>query len=79
MLNKIKRAYRIWSLADKDPEYLKAIEGLSKEDIQAIPEKGNGGAVFIPLMSENEKREYLKNQDPVWKKFNEKLKEIVGG
>lgn len=78
MLNKIKRAYKIWTLADKDPEYLKAIEGLSKEYIKAIPDKGDGKAVFMPLMSENEKREYLKNQEPVWKKFNEKLKEIIG-
>lgn len=77
MLNKIKRAYRLWTLADKDPEYLKVIESLSKEDIKAIPEKGNGGAVFIPLMSEKERDQYLHDQEPVWKKFNEKLKEIM--
>lgn len=77
MLNKIKRAYRIWTLADKDPEYLKAIEGLTKEDIKAIPEKGNGKAEFIPYMSETERDEYLKNKLPVWRKFNERLKEII--
>lgn len=77
MLNKIKRAYRIWTLADKDPEYLKAIEGLSKEDVENIPDRGNGGAVFIPFMSPVERDEHLKNQEPVWKKFNERLKEII--
>lgn len=77
MLNKIKRVYRLWTLADKDPEYLKAIESLSKEDIKAIPEKGNGKAEFIPMMSVIERDEYLKNQEPVWKKFNELLKEII--
>jgi len=77
MLNKLKRAYRLWTLADKDPEYLKAIEGLTKEDIKAIPDKGNGEAEFIPMMSVKERDEYLKNQEPVWKKFNELLKEII--
>ena len=77
MLNKIKRAYRLWTLADKDPEYLKAIEGLSKEDIANIPDRGDGGAIFIPMMSEVERDKYLHDQLPVWKKFNERLKEII--
>lgn len=77
MMNKLKRAYRLWKLADKDPEYLKAIENLSKEDIQAIPNKGNGKAEFIPMMSEKERDQYLHDQEPVWKKFNEKLKELI--
>jgi len=76
MWKKIKTAYRLWNLADKDPEYLKAIENLSKEDINNIP-NGNGKAVFMPLMTEVERNEYLKEQEPVWKKFNERLKEII--
>lgn len=76
MWKKIKTAYRLWNLADKDPEYLKAIENLSKEDIDNIP-KGNGKAVFMPLMTEIERNEYLKEQEPIWKKFNQKLKEII--
>lgn len=77
MLNRLKTIKRLWDLSSKDPEYLRIIENLSKKDIKTIPEKGNGKAVFIPMMSENEKREYLKNQEPVWKKFNDKLKEII--
>ena len=76
MWKKIKTAYRLWNLADKDPEYLKAIENLSKEDINNIP-NGNGKAVFMPLMTEVERNEYLKEQEPVWKKFNARLKEIT--
>ena len=76
MWKKIKTAYRLWNLADKDPEYLKAIESLSKEDIDNIP-NGNGKAVFMPLMTEVERNEYLKEQEPIWKKFNQKLKEII--
>jgi hypothetical protein len=77
MLNKLKRAYRLWTLANKDPEYLKAIEGLSKEDIKNIPDRGDGRAIFIPYMSEEERDKYLHDQLPVWKKFNERLKEII--
>lgn len=77
MLNKIKQWKRLWDLSSKDPEYLKAIEGLSKEDIKNIPDRGDGGAVFIPYMSEKERDQYLHDQEPVWKKFNEKLKEII--
>ncbi len=77
MFQKIKRFKRIWDLSDKDPEYLKAIESLTKEDIEAIPEKGDGKAVFMPLMNESERDAYLKDQQPVWKKFNERLKEII--
>jgi len=66
----------LWTLADKDPEYLKAIENLTKEDITSIP-SGNGKATFIPLMSESQRDQYLHDQQPVWKKFNERLKEIM--
>jgi hypothetical protein len=77
MWKKIKQFKRLWDLSSKDSEYLKAIENLSKEDIQAIPESGDGKAVFIPLMTESERDAYLKDQEPVWRKFNAKLKEII--
>lgn len=77
MIQRIKRLKRLWDLSNKDPEYLKAIETLTKEDIEAIPEKGNGKAQFIPMMTATQRDEYLKNQQPVWRKFNERLKEII--
>lgn len=76
MWNKLKTIHKLWKLSSKDPEYLKAIENLSKEDIQEIPEKGNGKAVFIPLMSEKERDQYLHDQEPVWAKFKKKLSEL---
>jgi hypothetical protein len=66
----------LWTLINKDPEYLKVIENLSTEDIKDIPE-GDGKAVFIPMMTESERDAYLKDQEPIWKKFNQKLKEII--
>lgn len=77
MLKRLKQLKKIWSLTNKNEEYLKAIENLSKEDIKAIPNIGNGKAQFIPLMSEQERDQYLKDQEPMWKKFNEKLREII--
>jgi hypothetical protein len=77
MLKKLQQLNRLWKLTKKDPEYLKAIEGLSHEEIENIPNKGNGKGSFIPMMSDGERNEYLKNQEPVWKKFNDRLKEII--
>jgi len=70
----INRFKKIWELSKKD---LKVLDDISIEDIKELPNKGNGKAEFIPMMSETERDEYLKNQIPVWKKFNEKLKEII--
>lgn len=64
----------MWELSKKD---LKALDDIPMEDIQELPNAGNGKAVFMPLMTATERDEYLKNQEPVWRKFNEKLKEIM--
>lgn len=77
MWKKLKQLKTLWSLSSKDPEYLKAIEGLTAEDIKNIPERGDGGAVFIPYMTEKEKEDYIKNEQPVWKKFYQRLNEII--
>lgn len=77
MFKKIKQWKRLYDLSSKDPEYLKAIEGLTDEDIKNIPDRGDGGAVFIPMMNDKEKSDYLINQQPMWKKFNDRLKEII--
>lgn len=77
MWKKIKQFKRLWDLSSKDAEYLKAIEGLTKQDIQAIPESGDGKAVFIPLMSESERDEYLREQEPKLGKFYKKVKELI--
>lgn len=77
MWKKLKQIKKLWDLSSKDPEYLKAIEGLTDEDIKNIPDRGNGGAVFMPYMTEAQRDEYLKNQEPKWRKFNEKLKAII--
>lgn len=77
MFKRIKQFKKIWSLANKDEKYLDAIQKLSWENINNIPEVGNGKAKFIPFMTEKERDDYVYNQQPVWKKFNEKLKDII--
>lgn len=77
MLNRIKQLKKIWTLTSKDPEYLKTIEELSDKEINSIPNAGNGKAVFIPLMSEDERDKYLRDQDPFWNKVYKKLSEVV--
>lgn len=73
---RLKQLRKMWKLTNKDPDYLKAIEELSKKDIQKIP-KGNKQAEFIPFMNDQEKEEYIKDQDPFWQKINRKLTQIM--
>ncbi len=70
----INRIKKIWALSKKD---LTVLDDITMEDIKELPNTGDGKAEFIPMMSENERDEYLKNQDPWYKKLNEKLKELV--
>jgi hypothetical protein len=77
MWNKLKQLNKFWKLAGKDEQYLEAIAKLTEGDIDKMPNAGNGKAEFIKLMTPVERDEYIKNQQPVWKKFNERLKELT--
>lgn len=70
ILNRIKK---IWELSKKD---LKVLDDISIEEIKKVHDIGDGKAEFIPLMSEIQRDEYLKNQEPWYKKINDKLKEL---
>jgi len=45
----------MWKLSQKDPEIL---NNLTEEQIEAIPDAGDGKAVFIPLGSEEEFKQF---------------------
>jgi hypothetical protein len=66
----------MWKLSNKEPEYLKTIEALSLGDIDEIP-NGNGKAKFIPMMNEEERDDYIRDNEPFWKKINKKLNDMV--
>lgn len=42
-----KRIRQMWRLSNKDEEVLERLETLTPEEINAIPDKGNGKAVFL--------------------------------
>ncbi len=69
----LQRIKKIWELSKKD---LSVLDDIPMEDIKELPNNGNGKAEFIPMMSENQRDEYLKNQEPWYKKLNDKLKEL---
>lgn len=77
MFKRLKQLKKLWKLTNKDTDYLNVIDNLTDKDIKDIPNKGNGKAVFLKYMTPKERDEYLLNKQPVWKKFNDKLKEII--
>jgi len=70
MINRFKK---LWELSKKD---LKVLDDITMEEIKELPNTGNGKAEFIPMMSVKERDEYLKNQEPWYRKLNDKLKEL---
>ncbi len=84
----IKKVKHLWSLAHRDEAVIEELANMIADQerislqngIPPLSRKtwsGNGKAEFIPLMSETERDEYLKNQEPWQKKLNEKLKELL--
>lgn len=55
-MNLPKRIKRMWQLSSKDP---KAIDKLTNEEIEAIPDEGDGKAVFL---GEGSHEEFLEQQ-----------------
>ncbi len=57
MLNRLKR---LIELSKKDPKALEKMEGLTDEQLAAIPEAGDGKAIFIGPGTEQEFKEQEK-------------------
>ena len=57
-------------IASMTPEELaKAMELLAKEQATIKPVEGNGDGAFLPDMTEDEYREYLRDETHGWKGF----------
>lgn len=69
MLNRIKRLYK---LSKKDPE---ALEQLTDAQINAIPNAGDGKAIFFSQGSEQEYQD-LQDEESGMKKWYERLKNL---
>lgn len=65
---------KIWKLLSKDDKYLDAIQNLTLDEIDTMPESGDGKAVFLKPMNQKELEQYNFESDPKIKKLIEKLK-----
>ena len=74
MLKKIKR---LIALAKKDPKALAVLEGLSEEQLKAVPDvsEGDGDAVFFGEGTAEEFEE-LKKEDEGMKPWYKRLNEL---
>ena len=76
MLNRLQQLKKMWILSKKDPRYLEALEKIDAETTKSIPNRKRNGA-FIPLMSDDERDEHLRNKTPFWQKLNKRLEEML--
>ena len=76
MLKRLKQLHKMWKLSNKDTRYLEALEKTTVKDIDKIPDKGNGKAIFISDMDEEEYNQYIRDEKHGWKSFNNKVKSI---
>ncbi len=76
MLKRIKQLHKMWKLSNKDSNYLEVLENITTNDIEKIPDKGNGKAIFISDMNDEEYNQYIRDEKQGWKGFNNKIKQI---
>lgn len=77
MFKKIKRALKIWNLAEKDDKVLKAIESLAPETVKKLPSRGNGKAVFMRDMDQEALDKYRHEHQAGWKKFQAMVRNLT--
>lgn len=56
------RLKRLWNLSRKEPEELKRLQGLTDEQLDLIPNENYDKAVFITEATEEDLKEYEKEQ-----------------
>ena len=57
-----KRVRRLWELTKKDPQALAKLESLSVEQLNEVPEAGDGKAVFFSEGTEEDFIEFEREQ-----------------
>ena len=55
----IKRIKRMYQLSKKEPEALKKLENLTDEQLDFIPDEGDGNAIFIGEGTQEEFKEMI--------------------
>lgn len=74
-MNLPKRIKRLWALTKKDPKALEKLESLTKEDLDYIPEVGDGKAVFFGEGTHEEFEDFKKEQSGI-KAWYDRLKNL---
>lgn len=65
----------MWQLSNKDPKAIEILETLTPEQLEVIPEEGNGEAIFFGPGSEQEFKE-LQLEDSGMKGWIDRLKNL---
>lgn len=78
MINRLKKAIKLWKLSNKSQHVQDYIESLENEDINKMPNEKEK-AVFLSEMTEEEYEEYQKEELQGFKEITNKLKKITNG
>ncbi len=70
-----RRLKRLYELSKKDPAALSTLENLSEAQLAAVPEEGDGNAVFFDQGTEEEYRK-LKQEDDGTAPWYKRLRDL---
>ena len=76
MLKRIQTLHKLWKLTNKNEKIVEKLLSVKDTDIDKLSNKGNGKAVFIADMNEDEYNDYVKNELNGWKEFTNKIKQV---
>lgn len=71
----LKRIRRLWKLTQKEPTEIDKFMKLSDKEIMAMPDEGDGNAVFISQGTQKDYDDFLKEEDGT-KPWYDRLKNL---
>lgn len=72
MLNRIRQ---LWRLSNKEPEAIEKLLAISRDEVELIPDLGDGRAEFMTDGNQEEYDEFNKERTG-WNKFYDRLKNL---
>lgn len=76
MFQRLKNLYKIWILSGKDQRFIDRLEKFEVAEIQKLPNRGNGKAVFLADTAEAEER--WRDEKSGWADFTDKVHRAAG-
>lgn len=77
MLKRLKQFRKLWTLATKNAGFMEALEKTSEKDIEKMPSRGDGKAVFMPEMTPADLEKYQHEVKNGWKTFNDLVRRLT--